>query len=251
MGADFFAVELLRRHVLRRAEACAVPEVLAGEIGFCAVECFGDAEIEEFDDICSQPLPDEHDIGGFEVSVHDALIMRFGKRVEHLKDDVACGYKRVWRIAFDERFERETADVFHDEIERAVFGERAVFKNLDDSRMPELGKAGYFAHEALFPILELCFGCVCSGTLDGDIHACIDVTGSENVAETAVTNLFFKHVMGDLLANIHTISLKSVIHLLGLLRHLSERDHWFRSTRPRYRWRCHSECKRLPRRLLS
>ncbi len=81
------------------------------EVGFVAAELAGEAEVEDLD----QAAVGEHDVGGFEVAMEDAELMRGGESVGDLdaggEDELEAGG------AFgDDLVEGFAGDVLHDDV---------------------------------------------------------------------------------------------------------------------------------------
>ncbi len=139
------AGDLFRRHVGGCAQddadlrLCGSHGGVAG--GALGVDVFCEAEIEDFD----AAVMGDHDVGGFEVAMDDALFVRGGERVgdslgdfDDLRGRKATGVREaVERLAFDE-FHGEEVDAFG-------FFDR---EDGDDVRMIERGDGTGFALEA-------------------------------------------------------------------------------------------------------
>ena len=113
--------ELLRSHVGDGAAACGVGglgwrrRAAAGgggvEVGFVQAELAGEAEVEDLD----QAAVGEHDVGGFEVAMEDAELVRGGESVGGLyargEDELEAG----WAFG-DDLVEGLAGDVLHDDV---------------------------------------------------------------------------------------------------------------------------------------
>ena len=72
-----------------------------GQARATGIECLGDAEIQDFDRIVRR----NHDVGRFEVSMNDTLLMCGGHRVGNLATDSQRFLDR-YRVLFQVMFER-------------------------------------------------------------------------------------------------------------------------------------------------
>ena len=123
---------LLGAHVLRRANHAA--NLRCRYLREGRAQRFRDAEVDDLHDGTAVPIMNEN-VGGFQIPVQDAFLMRVLNGVAHLKEQLE---PRVdWkRVQIGERRNGRAIDVLHREIRQTIVGEPGV-EDRCDVRMTE------------------------------------------------------------------------------------------------------------------
>ena len=135
---DAAALELLRRHVVGRAQHHA-------GLGHRDVADARDAEIENLD----HALAIGHHVGGFDVAVDDAFVVRVVEAAGHLLDDLELAPHRNRDAVVDLLRERDPLDVLHHDVGLTFV--LAEVENGDDVAVGEVADRLRFLDE---PICE-------------------------------------------------------------------------------------------------
>jgi len=133
------AADLLGRDVAGRAEH-VVRGGLARRVGIAQL---GEPEIDELDAV----VGDDEDVGGRDVGVDDAVVVRDGERLAQLARE-HHGLGRCERTAVDHRAEARAGEQLHDEV-RAAVREVAEVEDVDDVGVLDPCRGARLAQEAV------------------------------------------------------------------------------------------------------
>jgi DNA-binding MarR family transcriptional regulator len=215
---DRVSLRALGRDVARRSE----DEARGGRDRLLAPVDARDAEVEHLHEIRIGAAPDEHDVLGLEIAMHDADGVGLTGRLAELQRDVerlregecaACGREGA--------LEREPLEVLHDHVERAI-GELPSEEHLHDVRVLEARGHLRLAREARHELRVRAQLAV--EDLDGDVaidallERAIDASHRADTDELADLD-----VPGDLLAEVRVVLGVAPCGGRALERHAVER----------------------------
>jgi len=141
---DRIAEQLLRAHVLRRADHQPAPrERILRRLG----DRFGDTEVDDFRDLFPAPRVRENHVVGFEVAMDDSELVRGRQSVGHLTRDLDRASRIERAVACDHGRQRVAVHVLHHEVDDLVGF--AVVEHGGDVRMENARSVRRFARESL------------------------------------------------------------------------------------------------------
>jgi len=138
-GSGLFAARLLGAHVLRRSEDRALRRQarVHREVR--------EPKVQDLHEVFASTLCGEEDVVALEIAVNDAKVVRTRERRGHLLEHVDAARERHGATRELTR-ERRTHEVFHDEVELALFG-LADIVDVDDVRVIDaIGGARFSEH---------------------------------------------------------------------------------------------------------
>jgi len=115
-------------------------------VGLCVDE-LGDAEVEHLDELFAAALADD-DVGGLQVTVHDAGGMRFLERVARLDEEADDAVGAQGELFGDDLAEVAAVEILHGDVGRAVEA-LAEVDDVDRVRVPQLAGGERLLTEAL------------------------------------------------------------------------------------------------------
>jgi len=129
------AIQVLGRHVCEGPEHLAGARLepaqvasgarsgaLAGGVGAVRLEHLGDAEVEHLDALAAGLVLDEEAIGGLQVAVHDAALVRRRERGTHLQRDLLGASPADRPLALEHLGDIGAGEVLHHEEDDPVRG---------------------------------------------------------------------------------------------------------------------------------
>ena len=83
---------------------------------------FGQAKVDDLDEVTTRPRLLDHDIRGFQVSMNDAQRMRFCQGFQHLLKDGERTRQFERAFFLEKAPEVTTSKVFHHQVGKTIFG---------------------------------------------------------------------------------------------------------------------------------
>jgi hypothetical protein len=174
-----------------------VPRILPSAVA-CAVACSAVSSwtvASEVEDLHPPVVPDHH-VGGLEVAVHDAALMRRADRVGQRDGDLQQIGERHPRFRNVLRQRLAFHELHRDEEEPLVFFDGV---DGDDAGMVERGDGAGFAFEAGAPVGVA--GRLARQHFERDLASELEVVGEKDLAHAARAERADDAVMGQGLAN--------------------------------------------------
>ena len=180
---DHLAGQLLRRHVVRRADdgSCHRPLLLG----------IGDARNAEIGEL-DLPAVRQHHVGGLDVSMDDALLMRVVQRLQQLRDDANRFVERRALTGVENLLELAPAHELHHDVGEVVLLTEVVGRH--DVRMGHAGRGMCLAQEPLRVVPRGVVRCVLADGLDRDRAVQCRIDGFVHDAHGALAEHLYQPV---------------------------------------------------------